>query len=108
MRRKRKQEWQRQNEGHENLKMRAAFLAAEKLWAIAHMVQGRADTPDWHLSLALIKAVPSIMNTITGHERAEFGVLASEQFDASSEVGTDPDAMARRWRAVVGQARIGA
>ena len=53
-------------------------------------------------------AVPSIMNTVTGHERAEFGVLAFEEFDAASEVGTDSDAMVRRWRPAVRRAQAGA
>ena len=79
-----------------------------RAWAIAHMVQDRSGTPDWHFSLALIKAVPSIMNTVTGHERAEFGVLAFEEFDAASEVGTNSDAMVRRWRPAVRRAQAGA
>ena len=82
----------------------AAFLAAEKLWAIADMMKGRRDTPEWHLSLALMKGVgaKAIRDTVTGHERANFDVLAFDEFDADAEVSSDSDTMASRWRDAAG------
>lgn len=99
-RRKRRREWELQIKQDESHMYRAAFLAAEKLWAIAHMMEGRKDTPDWHFSLALMKAVgaETMTNTLTGHERANFDVLAFDEFNANAEVSSDPDAMASRWR----------
>ena len=107
MRRKRRHEHRYETKGLENHKYRAAFLAAGKLWDIVGMVEKRKASPDWHLSLGLMKAVGArhMMNTMTGHERAEFDVLAFDGFDAGSEVTTDSDAMARRWRAAAGHAQ---
>lgn len=104
MRRKRRQEWELGIKGHENHMYRAAFLAAEKLWKIADMVRDRKDSPDWHFSLALMHGVgaKAIMNTMTGHQRADFGVLAFDRFDADAEVSSDPAATARRWREAAG------
>ncbi len=106
LRRKRRREWNLQIEQEETHMYRAAFLAAQKLWAIAGIVQGRKDMPDWHFSLALMKGVgEAITNTSTGHERANFDVLAFDEFDANAEVSSDPDAMASRWREAAGYGR---
>lgn len=105
--RKRQQEHRSEREGLENHKYRAAFLAASKLWDIATLVASRKDTADWHLSIGLMKAVGArhMMNNITGHERADFEVLAFNGFDASSEVSTDAESMASRWRTVAGRSQ---
>jgi len=106
-RRKRHRESESHIKQDENHKYRAAFLAAEKIWAIAGMVQERENTPDWHFSLALIKGVgaKAISNTLTGHERANFDVLAFDEFDANAEVSSDPDGTASRWREAAGYGR---
>jgi hypothetical protein len=47
-------------------------------------------------------SVKHIMNTMTGHERANFEVLAFSEFDADTQISVDSDAMAARWRAAAG------
>jgi hypothetical protein len=99
-RRKRRSANDTERKGLTGHKYRAAFLAAEKIWGIAHLVQQRKDSPDWMLSLALIKSLGSEFVTyrIRGHEFAHFEVLAFNHFDAASEITQDPDAMAARWQ----------
>ena len=106
-RRKRRREGALHIEQNEKRMYRAAFLAAEKFGAIAGMVQGRMDKPDWNFSLALIKSVGAevITHPLTGHERANFDVLAFDEFDANAEVSSDPDAMASHWREAAGYGR---
>lgn len=83
---------------------RAAFLAAEQLWRIADMVQDREGSPDWNLSIALMQAVGArvILNKVSGHERANFEVLAFDRFDACAELDGTPEVIAARWRTSAG------
>ena len=101
-RRKNREEWKYQIEQDEGHMYRAAYLAAEKIWAIAGMMEGRQDTPDWHFSLALVNSVGLRAGTDTDYERANFDVLAFDEFDADAEVSSDPGAMASRWRDAAG------
>ena len=98
--RKRRREWVLSIEHSNNHKYRAAFLAAGKICRIASMVQERQGSPDWQFSLALALAVGRhvILNDITGHETAEFGVLAFTAFDGDTEIGNSPENMSEAWR----------
>ena len=99
-RRKRLEEAKFQRDSLKGHMHRAAFLAAGRLWTIIDFVQDRKGTSDWVLSLALVESVGSVVitDTMRGHERAEFDVLAFNKFDASTEIGDDLSEMAARWR----------
>lgn len=99
-RQKRRREHLLETKGIENKKYRAAYLAGSKLWVIDTIAESRKGSPDWVLSRGLITAVGErhMADTMTGHERAEFDVIAFNGFDAGFELTTDVEAMARRWR----------
>ena len=99
-RRKRKDERKAEAATFADHRDRAAFLAAERLWKIANLVGDRKDSQDWNLSLALMLAVG--LNNKTKHERANFDVLAFDQFEAMNEVTGDLVAMVEKWRAKAG------
>jgi hypothetical protein len=79
-------------------KYRAAFLAAGMIYKIADLVQAREGTADWTLSLALFNSVSEIIDTLQGHERADFSVLAFEQFDVTTEINGGPSEIAKVWK----------
>lgn len=105
MRRKRRQEHRNETKRYEDHKFRAAFLAAEQLWQLVSLIQDRDGTPDWHLTEALFIAVgiQHLRNPITGHERAEFDVLALNEFDAATGVCSNAETTATRWRIKAGR-----
>jgi hypothetical protein len=107
MRRKRLDALRREIRSNKNHFNRTAFLAGEKLWSMVAMTSTREDSPDRYLSWALMKAVGAkhILNRMTGHERADFDVLAFETFNGN-DVSADIDALSTRWPASAGYQKI--
>jgi hypothetical protein len=98
-RKKRISEHKVQRENLRNHMLRAAFLATGKILSIALMAQRREGIPDLLFSVALIKSVGTeiVEDTMRGHERARFDVLAFQTFDAITELTQNADEMAERW-----------
>jgi hypothetical protein len=97
-RRKRNRENESRIKIYESRRMRAAFLARDRIVSITQI--SLADTADWSLSLALIESLGDkvIVDGIRGHERAQFEILAFDEFDADAELAAAPDAIAERWK----------
>jgi hypothetical protein len=96
-RRKSRDEWKRNIERHEGHMYRAAFLAAEKWWSIHALVSERENTADWHLGRALLLIAPDLLQTMTGHQRADFGRLSFLEFDGARDAIGDAESIVRAW-----------
>ena len=93
-----KNEATRINQMNENHKLRAAFLAAEKIHDIDELVGDHLNSNDHLLVGALFEAFPNIRDGMGGHEHADFSICAFDSFDAHSEIQGEPSEIATRWK----------
>lgn len=79
---------------------RCAFLAAELVLSMTAAAQHHKYAPDLALCEAMNLAIGHnvLDNRITGHERADWPVLALTGFDADVEMSASPIDVATRWR----------
>lgn len=99
---KRKREWSDEIRKREDHKYRAAYLAAETLAEICKFFEvGTSlspEGPEWKCYLALRLAIEPFPR----HERGHYCAAAFDSFDAVAELLGEPEDIARRWRAAVG------
>jgi hypothetical protein len=98
---KRKAEYGLVIKGLKDHKVRAAYLAAEKLSEIHSLLRREPsfspEGPEWKCYLALECAVESLPH----YERGHYGAAAFDSFDAKVELTGDPFPIAQRWREAV-------